>query len=49
MKNLYSITNKNGVHLCYQVAASEEDAVYAAKNYYGAKGAKNAEFVRENS
>lgn len=48
MKNLYRITNKNGVTLCFQVAASGEDAVYAAKNFYGAKGAKNAEFVREN-
>ena len=48
MKNIYRITNKNGVHLCYQVAASEEDAVYAARNFYGHRGAKFAEFVREN-
>lgn len=44
--NLYEITNKNGVHLCYQVATDEKDAVSTAKNY-GHKGAKNAEFVRK--
>lgn len=46
MKNLYEITNKNGVHLCYQTAKSESEAVDFAK-MYGHKGAKNAEFVRE--
>lgn len=49
MKNLYRITNKAGATLCFQVAKSESDAVAAAKNYYGHKGAAKAEFVRENS
>lgn len=45
MKNLYSITSKNGLHLCYQVANSEADAVSFAC-MYGYK-AVNATFVRE--
>lgn len=48
MKSLYEIVSKNGVHLCYQVAKTGSDAVYAAKNYYGHKRAANAIFVREN-
>lgn len=31
MKNIYEITNKNGVHLCYQVAASESEAAKGDK------------------
>ena len=48
MTNLYEITNSNGVHLCYQVAATEVDAVRAAKMYYGHKGARFAVFIRAN-
>lgn len=44
--NLYKITKKNGVTLCFQVATDEKDAVSTAKNY-GHKGAKNAEFIRK--
>ena len=47
MKNLYRITNKNGVTLCYQVAKSENEAIEFAR-MYGHRGAKNAEFVRED-
>lgn len=45
-KALYRITNKSGVTLCWQVAFSESDAVKTARNSYGHKGAKNAEFIR---
>ena len=48
MKNLYRITNKNGVTLCFQVASSEKDAVSTARTY-GHTGAMYAEFVREDS
>lgn len=48
MKNLYKITNKAGVTLCFQVAKSEKEAVAAAKTYYGHRTAAKAEFVREN-
>lgn len=47
MKNLYRITNKNGVTLCYQVAKSEKEAIEFAR-MYGHRGAKGAEFVRED-
>lgn len=47
MKNLYRITNKNGVTLYFQVAANEAQARDAAK-MYGLRGVSRAEFVREN-
>lgn len=47
MKNLYRITNKNGATLCFQVAVNENQAVDLAK-MYGNRGAKQAEFVRED-
>lgn len=47
MKNLYRITNKNCVTLCFQVASSEKEAIDFAR-MYGHRGAKNAEFVRED-
>lgn len=47
MKNLYEIKAKNGNHVCYQVAKSEEDAVSCAK-MYGHKKAAKAVFVRED-
>ena len=46
--NLYNITDKNGIHLCYQVAKNEEGAVETAKIYYGHRRAWRAEFVRKN-
>lgn len=46
MKNLYNIKNSKGVHLCFQVANSEKEAVAIAK-MYGKSTAKSAEFVRE--
>lgn len=45
MKNIYEITNKNGVHLCYQVARSEVQALDFAR-MYGYRGAHKATFVR---
>jgi hypothetical protein len=48
MKNLYQITDRNGIHLCYQVAKTEAEAVEAARVYYGHKGAKTAKFIRVN-
>lgn len=45
MKNLYRITNKAGIHLCYQVAKCEADAISFAR-MYGHKAVK-AVFVRE--
>lgn len=47
MKNIYRITNRNGVTLCFQVARSEQEAVSFAK-MYGHKSARNAEFVRQD-
>lgn len=47
MKNLYRITNKNGVTLGFQVAANEDEAKDTAK-MYGLRGVSKAEFVREN-
>ncbi len=47
MKNLYEIKNVKGIHLCYQVATSEAEAVDFAK-MYGFKAAFSAEFVRKN-
>lgn len=47
MKNLYSILSRNEVHLCYQVASSEKEAISLAK-IYGIKGVSKAVFVREN-
>jgi len=47
MKNLYRITNKNGATLCFQVARDEQDALDGAR-MYGHRGARFAEFVREN-
>jgi hypothetical protein len=46
MKNLYRIKSYKGAHLCYQVASTPEEAVHAAKVYYGHKSAAIAEFVR---
>lgn len=47
MKNLYKITNRAGAVLCFQVAASEADAVSFAR-MYGHKAAR-ASFVRVNA
>lgn len=47
MKNIYRITNRNGVTLCFQVARSEKEAVSFAR-MYGNKGARYAEFVRQD-
>lgn len=47
MKNLYRITNKNGVTLGFQVAANEEQAKDTAE-MYGLRGVSRAELVREN-
>lgn len=47
MKNLYRITNSNGVTLCFQVAKAESEVVDAAK-MYGHRSARFAEFVRVN-
>lgn len=47
MKNLYEITDRNGIHLCYQVAKSEADAVDTAR-VYGHRKAAKAVFVRED-
>ena len=47
MKNLYNITDKLGIHLCYQVANNEEDAVRIAR-IYGHARAAHAEFIRED-
>jgi hypothetical protein len=47
MKNLYRVTNANGVGLCYQVARTKKDAVMFAR-MYGHRGARYAEFVRED-
>lgn len=47
MKNIYRITNRNGVTLCFQAARSEKEAVSFAK-LYGHKGARYAEFVRQD-
>lgn len=47
MKNLYRITNKNGVTLCFQIARSEKEAIDFAR-MYGHKGARQAWFVRED-
>lgn len=48
MKNLYEIMNWKGIHLCYQVAESEKDAVRIAKVYYGHRSAHKARFIRED-
>jgi hypothetical protein len=48
MKNLYEIKNAKGIHLCYQVAKTEAEAVETARVYYGHKGAKTACFIRVN-
>lgn len=45
MKNLYSITDKAGRHLCYQVAKNEQQAVDFARMY--GHRANNAKFVKE--
>ena len=47
MKAMYEVMDKNGAHLCYQVATSEEDAVYTAKAHYGHKRAHHAKRVGE--
>lgn len=49
MKNLYAITSRKGIHLCYQVAESEQDAVHIAKIYYGHRAAYKARFIREDN
>lgn len=46
MKNLYEISNRYGVHLCYQVAKTEAEAVEAARVYHNFKSARYARFVR---
>lgn len=48
MKNLYEIKNAKGQHLCFQVATSPEEALEAARVYYGHKSAAFADFVRVN-
>ena len=48
MKNLYNIKNAKGIHMCYQVASTAEEALHAAKVYYGHKSAAFADFVRVN-
>lgn len=47
MKALYEITDRRGIHLCYQVAHSEKEAVKTAK-MYGFRSAAHATFVRED-
>lgn len=47
MKNLYEITDRRGIHLCYQVARDEDEAVETAKAY-GFRRAAHATFVRED-
>ena len=46
MKNLYRIFNHKGAHICNQVASSEEEAVELARDFYGHRSARRAEFVR---
>ena len=46
MKSLYNIVNCYGVHLCYQVGRSEQDALGFAR-MYGHRSARRAVFVRE--
>lgn len=46
MKSLYEITTRTGLHLCYQVASNESDAVSFAR-MYGHRSARRAVFVRE--
>lgn len=46
MKKVYAITNQKGIHLCYQVAESEQEAVHIAKVCYGHLSAYKARFVR---
>lgn len=48
MKNIYEILNADGVHLCYQVAASGTAAVDFAR-MYGHRRAAKAVFVREDN
>ena len=48
MKSLYRIKNVFGVLLCYQVADNKAEAVRLAKDFYGFKTAKQAEFIRYN-
>ena len=48
MKNLYNIKNAKGIHLCYQVASTPEEALETAKSYYGHKSAAFADFIRVN-
>lgn len=48
MKNIYEILSTNGVHMCYQVAASEEQALSFARRY-GYRRASKAVFVREDN
>lgn len=47
MNNVYRITNKAGVTLCFQVADDEKNAIETAK-MYGNRSARYAEFVRES-
>ena len=47
MKNLYEILNRKGIHICYQVAENEKDAIDFAK-MYGHKGVAQAVFVQKN-
>lgn len=46
MKNVYRITNKAGITLCFQVATNESEALKTAKTFYGHRAARYAEFVR---
>jgi len=48
MKSLYRIKNAFGVLLCYQVADNGEEAVRLAKDFYGFRTARHAEFIRYN-
>ena len=45
MKNMYATTDKNGRHLCYQVAKTEKEAISFAR-MYGHRASK-AKFIRE--
>jgi hypothetical protein len=46
MKKLYEITNTKGLHLCYQVAESPQEAVRIAKLYNAS--AVFANYIRDN-
>jgi len=48
MKSIYRIKNVFGVLLCYQVADNKKDAIRLAKDFYGFRTAKHAEFIHHS-